>query len=101
MASNLTIVEAQEQIEQIVGDKTNDFELILAKRKMNTRLDKRVTFCIKVKKEDISGEELFDSLQTLTIKNPDFVDVASDLIRENTVLKELYFISAIVAIKDI
>ncbi len=98
MASNLTLEEVKELIKENTKKFTNDFELFLAKRKLNTRLDKRVTFCLKIKQEDAQGEKLFDALQTLCIKEEFFVDVQTDLLRENTVYKELYFISAIVKI---
>ncbi|PLY06775.1 MAG: hypothetical protein C0625_07995 [Arcobacter sp.] len=98
MVSNLTKDEAKQLIENVVKNFTDDYKVIVAKRATNTRLDKKLTFGVTVKKEDANDEELFDELTKILTDEPAFVDIRSVAFLDNKTLKEDYAISVIVKI---
>lgn len=98
MASNMNLTEFQNSIECIVKTFTNDFKLIVFRRATETRLTKKITFALTVKKVDTKDEELFDSLSKLLVVNPDIIDIKSNFFIDNNTLKEDYFIVGIVKI---
>lgn len=98
MGSSMTLNEFQDAIEVIVKTFTNDFKLIVFRRAIETRLTKKITFALTVKKVDAKDEELFDSLSKLLVMNPSVADIKSNFFIDNNTLKEDYFITGIVKI---
>lgn len=98
MGSSMTLNEFQDAIEVIVKTFTNDFKLIVFRRAIETRLTKKITFALTVKKVDAKDEELFDSLSKLLVEKPAVADIKSNFFIDNNTLKEDYFITGIVKI---
>lgn len=98
MGSSMTLDDFQKAIEDIVKTFTNDFKLIVFRRAIETRLTKKITFALTVKKVDAKDEELFDSLSKLLVKEPGITDIKSNFFIDNNTLKEDYFITGTVGI---
>ena len=96
MGSSLTIDDAIKKIEDIAITFTTDFKLIVAKRKTNTRLDKKIIFALTIKKEDSKDENLFNALNRLLLTEENFLSIESNYFMDNNTLKEDYFITTLI-----
>lgn len=97
MGCDLTKSEALSQIETVVKNHTDDYELTLFKRRPKSPLVKTLIFALKVKAVE-ENEDLFNEFAMLNINGSCIEIVESEIIIENKTRKEIFLIKVDVKI---
>ena len=88
----LNELDAVKNIEAIAKIHTNDFKVVLLKRKPKDLVSKYVFFALKVSIDN--SEAFFDAYMEATAANKYLVLVESEVIEDNAKAKELFLIKA-------